>query len=155
MTWLRCQSVASFLFGLFGGFTAWFATDFFVRPLAKFFALRAEVATALALYEEPVDPDVFSSSDWLAQRKLAYARCGATLVAFATSNSLLVRYLYRVPLRAFRYYVRNAGLDLLNLSKARPGTAASDHFRKRTIHALKLWYWPPSGAPSRAELRRC
>jgi hypothetical protein len=49
--------VTSFLFGLFGGFTAWFATDYFLRPLTKFFALRAETAKALALYEEPVDPD--------------------------------------------------------------------------------------------------
>ena len=43
--------MGSFILGLLGGFTAWAATEYFARPLARFYAMRARTAEALARYE--------------------------------------------------------------------------------------------------------
>lgn len=121
----------------------WVATEFFARPLTRFFALPIETAEALARYEDRVDPDpdVFSLSEkWLAERIAAYERCGAGLTGFALSNSFLARCLYRFPPKRFRYYVRSAGSRLLSLAEARPGKEISDQFRRQVEVALKLSY---------------
>ena len=86
------HSVASFWFGVLGGFIAWVATEIFVRPLIRFYDLRTETAKALALYEDRFNPDPDASPpnpDWLEERRSVYQYCGAGLVAFATSNSFL------------------------------------------------------------------
>jgi hypothetical protein len=135
--------VGSFLFGLLGGFVAWIATAFFVQPLSGFFGLRAEAAEALARYEDRFNPnpDVTPpSADWLAERKRAYETCGAKLVAFAISNWLVARLLYRLPLTP--YYARSAGSSLQSLADAGPGTQASHQLRGQVVSALKLNYWP-------------
>jgi hypothetical protein len=75
-----------FFLGLLGGFTAWVATEYFARPLAGFFAMRARAAEVLARYENRQHSgqhSVAADADWLAERKLAYVDCGAELVAFA------------------------------------------------------------------------
>lgn len=146
----------SFLFGILGGFIAWVTTEIFVRPLTRFFALRAEAAEALALYEDRFNPDPDApppNSEWLAQRKLAYEHCGAGLVAFATSNSFISRLVYRVPLKNFRYRVRSAGSNMQGLAETAPGTQASDYFRTHVVSALKLWYWPRGQKPRRRWLQ--
>ena len=135
----------SFLFGLLGGVVAWVTTEIVLRPLTRFFALRAEAAKALALYEDRFNPDPDApapNAEWLVERKLAYEHCGAALVAFATSNSFIARVLRRVPLRHFRYQVRSAGSHLMGLAETDPGTEASYYFRSQTVSALTLWYWP-------------
>lgn len=94
----------NFLFGLLGGFIAWVTIEIFARPLAGFFASRAEVAEALALYEDRINPDPDApppNLEWLAERKLAYRHCGAGLMAFATSNSFSARLLSRSPVRSY------------------------------------------------------
>ena len=40
-----------YFLGLLGGFTAWVAIEYFARPLARFYAMRARAAEALARYE--------------------------------------------------------------------------------------------------------
>jgi len=137
--------VGSFLFGLFGGFLAWAITEFFARPLIRFVALRAEAAKALALYDDRYNPDPDApppDTEWLAERKLAYEHCGAGLMAFATSNSLIARLLYRFPLKTFRYHARTAGSNMLGLAETLPGTEPSYYFRNQAVSALKLGYWP-------------
>ncbi len=135
----------SFFWGLLGGFIAWVATEYFARPLAKFFALRARAADVLARYEDRYNPDqdpLPPNSDWLVERKLAYEDCGAELAAFAVSNSLVARLLYRFPLKRFRYYVQFAGSNSLRLAETEPGTEMSDYFRVRVVAGLRLLYWP-------------
>ncbi len=140
--------MGSLLSGLLGGVLAWCAVEFFVRPLTSFFALRAEAAEALALYEDRFDPDPDApppNSRWLAKRKLAYEHCGADLIAFATSNPHTTRLMHEIPLRRFRYHVRSAGSNMLGLAATAPGTEASDHFRQEIVWALKLWHRARSG----------
>jgi hypothetical protein len=140
-------SVGSFLSGLLGGIIAWATTDFFARPLTRFFALRAGVAEALALYEDrfkgPDAPE--HDSEWFAGRRQAYEHWGAGLVAFAASNPLVARLLSRFPLRSFRYHARSAGSNMLGLAETLPGTPASDYFRSNVVTSLKLWYSPWAG----------
>ena len=138
-------SVEGFLFGLLGGFAAWVATEVLVRPLAKFFALRAEAAEVLARYADRFSLDPNSPSphpDWLWERKLAYEDCGAKLAAFAISNSSVARLMGRCPLKRFRFHARSAGSNLLGLAETEPGTEASDYFRVRVLSALKISFWP-------------
>jgi hypothetical protein len=133
--------VASFLFGLLGGVIAWVVTSFFAQPLSTFFNLRAGTAKALARYEDRVDhnPEApVPSADWLAERKRTYENCGADLVAFAVSNTVITRLLNRFPYARFRCYPRSAGLALLTLSEVRPGTRSSEDLREQVISALKL-----------------
>ena len=135
--------MASFLFGVLGGFIAWVTTEIFVRPLIRFYDLRTETAKALALYEDRFNPDPDASPpnpDWLEERRSVYQHCGASLVAFATSNSFLARLLQRIPLENFRYYVRSAGSNMQGLAETLPATQASDYFRNKAVSALKLWY---------------
>ena len=133
--------MGSFLLGLLGGFIAWRATDSFLRPLTKFFVLRTETAEALALYEGHFNPDPDAlppSSEWLAERKLAYEQCGAGLLAFCTSHSFIAQLLHQFPLRSFRYHTRSAGSNMRALAETLPGTEPSDHFRRYVVYALKL-----------------
>lgn len=137
--------MGSLLWGLVGGFIAWIATEFFARPLTRFFALRAETAEALSRYEDRVDPnpDIFDpAAEWLAQRKAAYEQCGAGLTGFALSNPFIARRLYLFPIPRFRYFARNAGMALLSLAECRPGGGASESCREQIEAALKLSYEP-------------
>ena len=141
---VRC-SVGSFFLGLLGGFTAWVAIEYFARPLARFYAMRARAAEALARYENRQHSDqhsVAADADWLVERKLAYVDCGAELVAFAISNVFVTRLLYRFPLKRFRYYVRFAGSNLQSMAETEPGTEVSEYFRVRVVAGLRLLYWP-------------
>ena len=118
--------MASFWFGVLGGFIAWVTTEIFVRPLIRFYDLRTETAKALALYEDRFNPDPDASPpnpDWLEERRSVYQHCGAGLVAFATSNSFLSRLLQRVPLKNFRYYVRSAGSHMQGLAETLPANS--------------------------------
>jgi hypothetical protein len=136
--------VGSFLSGLLGGFIAWATAEFFARPLKRIFALRAETAEALALYEDRFKgPDAPQhDSAWLADRRRAYEHCGAGLMAVATSNPLIAHLLSRSPLRNLRYHARSGGSNMLGLAETLPGTPASDYFRSQVVMALKLSYWP-------------
>ena len=137
--------MGSLVLGLLGGLAAWVATEYFARPLASFFAMRARAAEALARYENRQRSDQYSvaaDADWLVERKLAYVDCGADLVAFAMSNEFVTRLLHRFPLKRFRYYVRFAGSNLQSMAETEPGTEVSEYFRVRVVAGLRLLYWP-------------
>ena len=135
----------SFFWGLLGGFVAWALTTAVAQPFRQFLNLRTEAARLLALYEDRFDPgdaEAQPAAEWLAKRAHAYETCGAELIGFAFSNSTFTRTLHRLPIKSLQCYPRNAGSSLMGLSSARPGTGASDQFRRDAMSALRLKYRP-------------
>jgi hypothetical protein len=133
-----------FLIGLLGGFVAWLATTVIATPLHRFMNLRASVAREIALYENRVregDPEAEQPpADWMARRKQAYEMCGAELMGFSFSNSLMTRVLHRVPGSPF--YPWRASSYLMTLAETTPGSGASAQAREGIQKALRLKYRP-------------
>lgn len=142
--------MTSFLWGLCGGFVAWFVTTVVAQPIYRFLALRGEAARLLALYEFRFDADFDPGSGelggpsevWLRDRMRDYVACGAALTGFSYSQSTLTRALHRFPLKAWRFYPRSAGSGFDSLSQLKPGTQVAEETRDRVMSALKLKYRP-------------
>lgn len=134
----------SFLFGLLGGFIAWIATTFFAHPLTNFYNLRSRVAEAFARYEDRFDPEfddsLQSDKNWIVDRRAAYETCGSGLIAFATSNRFVTKFLYRILPKNSRYYVQSAGSNLMILARINPGTQTAKQLHGQIASALKLDY---------------
>jgi hypothetical protein len=151
--------MSSVLWGLLGGVVAWVSTTIIGTPLFRFFNLRAEAAKVLALFEgciDPSNPDADIMTDkWLARRRQAYQACGADLIAFAASNSLLLHWHHRLSPRRLRIFPRSAGQALMTLADAKPGTQASHEFHNTVLSALKFRPWPVKPEESGFRRTRC
>jgi hypothetical protein len=139
------QVMASFLLGILGGFIAWVTTWFVAQPLSTFFALRSQAAEVFARYEDKVGPNPYEpppSLEWLSEREKALESCGASLVAYAASNTFMETILLgEGPFNPFpRYAPRSAGESLFILARLKPGTADAYRCRQEIIRDLKLSY---------------
>jgi hypothetical protein len=132
--------------GFLGGIAAWVVTTALGQPLQRFLQLRQQAANVMAQDDdhawignpEAKPPD----DDWLRRRREAYDKVGHELVAFADSNTFVVRLLNQRVLGRYRCYVRSAGGNLRALAAAYPGTKSWDELRRRARSALKIVGWP-------------
>lgn len=130
------------LWGLVGGFLAWFITALVGQPLYQFLALRAEAARVLALHERElpsaerrrVEGGMLVEADARAPRTKDYRACGAQLIAFATTNALLVSLFHK----AHWFYPRSAGETLITLADVEVGTQAAETLQRQVMSALRL-----------------
>jgi len=134
------------VFGFIGGFAAWIVTTALGQPIRHFFQLRQEAALILARYDDLPwigNPEAKPpESDWLEERRNAYDKIGAELIAFADANTFVARTFRNKVLGRCRIYVRNAGNNLRTLGATYPGTASWEQIRRDTFSALKIAGWP-------------
>lgn len=134
--------MAPLLAGLFGGVIAWIVTDFILRPVKEFWALRAKAANVLARYEERVDYEIPSQNydpRWVTYRQQEYVDCGNLLIAYEASNQIASRILRRLP-NKWRCSPKSAGENFLILANLRPAEYQSYRTRNIIVAALKLGF---------------
>ena len=129
------------LWGLLGGFLAWFVTAFVGQPLYRFMALRAETARVLALHERElplddqslIDVGMLSPIHVRSPRTKEYRECGAQLIAFAATNPFVISFFDKMG----SFHPRSAGESLIALADAKVGTEAAGTLAK-VSSALRL-----------------
>jgi hypothetical protein len=135
-----------FISGFVGGFVAWIVTTVLGQPIRRFFQLREEAALILARYDDlpwignqDAEPP---ENDWLEERRNAYDKIGAELVAFADANTFIARTFHNKLLGRHRVYIRNAGNSLRTLGATYPRTESWDQIRRHALSGLKIAGWP-------------
>jgi hypothetical protein len=129
--------LASFLWGLLGGFVAFIAATIAGQPLYLFINLRSETASAIARYERFHTLIAPLEKQWLANRRVAYEVCGSRLVALASTNVFLTKILNKCG-----FDLQSAGDDLLILAQTVHGQSDTGDVQTRVVNALKLKLYP-------------
>ena len=128
--------MASFVWGVIGGFVAWVMTATIGAPFYRFMGLRSEAARVLVLYEHAAEK--VTTPDWLRQRAREYSRCGTALIAFSASTVVVTRLLQGGLLLGMRFYPQSAGKNLIALADLEPRKPGSYELKDEIIAALRL-----------------
>lgn len=81
--------MSSFLWGLLGGFAAWFGSTFLAAPLYRYWKLRQEAAHALVFYG-----NVGADSEHTDEAVERYRRLASSMMAFYQTELLAPRLLH-------------------------------------------------------------
>jgi len=128
--------MASFVWGVIGGFVAWVLTTTIAAPFYRFMSLRSEAARVLVLYEHAAER--VATPDWLRQRAREYSRCGTALIAFSASTVIVARMLRSGFFFGMRFYPQSAGKSLIALADLEPRKPGSYELEDEIIAALRL-----------------
>jgi hypothetical protein len=127
--------VSGFLFGVFGGIVAWFATMLIGQPLYQFRGLRFRVSQSLEKFS-PKTGGRWKEPVWMDRARDEFSETSAEIMAFASTQRAIDWLLSDL----LGYDLRGAGEALRNLSDIAhaPGSGKRTDLRKKVETDLKL-----------------